>query len=338
MPVDVTKFQYSGFESSIALLGNVPTQPEVDEVFYDDFIKPSMRHLCDGSNSNVFVSQHKKFGKTVVIVKIIKKNPPDATNAWREFSLEHELLSRTKHPNVVGYLGGGNNPEKRPFLVLEKLDGGSLMNQLGANNNGSPYSYRRCLEIAKQFADALEYLHYNFHADVIVLHRDLKPDNVGFHDGVLKLMDFGLCACIPRIDTAEHPNHTYTMTGNTGSLRFMAPEVVRNQAYNEKVDIYSYGLIMWQVATGIQPFSTLSRAEFLPKVVQGNERPPVNLKRTNKCHLSPELVQIITSSWNPDFKVRSNARDMAKQLKGLLEAEMSKPEEVGGGGCACTIS
>ena len=86
---------------------------------------------------------------------------------------------------------------------------------------------------------------------------DLKPDNVGFtSDGTLKLFDFGLCTCVK---THSDPNDVYEMTGNTGSLRYMAPEVALRKPYNEKVDVYSYGIMVWQMARDRVPFKGLSK-------------------------------------------------------------------------------
>jgi serine/threonine protein kinase len=80
----------------------------------------------------------------------------------------------------------------------------------------------------------------------------------------------GLCAVIRRTQQA---GDTYQMTRNTGSMRYMAPEVYHGKAYNEKVDVYSFGIMAWQIASNQVPFNGLSLTTFAPRVFEGNLRP-----------------------------------------------------------------
>lgn len=125
---------------------------------------------------------------------------------------------------------------------------------LGLNNpdsgtsfmSRSTFTLQEVLKIAKDLAEALDYIHTQVHRDAMIIHRDLKPENLGLSaDGRLKLFDFGLCRCVQK-RTSE--NDAYEMTGNTGSLRYMAPEVVLNRGYNEKVDVFSFAVVMWTIA------------------------------------------------------------------------------------------
>ena len=95
---------------------------------------------------------------------------------------------------------------------------------------------RELLLHAKSFAEAMEYLHSSVHPSAMILHRDLKPENLGItSDGRLKLFDFGLCRLVRK---RTHLLEAYDMTGTTGSLRYMAPEVALARPYTEKVDVY----------------------------------------------------------------------------------------------------
>ncbi len=86
-------YSYHGYTSTLRALSVIPQQPGRREIFYDELEASSMRHLTDGSNSNIFKC---KFGKEKVIIKIVQRNPPDPQYAWKEFSVEHESLMRIR--------------------------------------------------------------------------------------------------------------------------------------------------------------------------------------------------------------------------------------------------
>jgi hypothetical protein len=187
-----------------------------------------LRHIGDGSNSNIYLGY---LSAKQVIVKMIKENVADDDVACHEFDMEHGILARLNHPNIIKIVGAGHLP--RRFVVVEYLGGGSL-NGVLSQNIAKPgfanklfrkptFTYPVLLQRARDLADSLDYLHRRFFPGCTLIHRDLKPDNVGFTgDGVLKLFDFGLCTLVRNRPNATD---TYEMTGNTGSLRYMAPEV-----------------------------------------------------------------------------------------------------------------
>eukprot|EP00595_Chromulina_sp_UTEXLB2642_P000866 CAMPEP_0196766894 /NCGR_PEP_ID=MMETSP1095-20130614/32399_1 /TAXON_ID=96789 ORGANISM="Chromulina nebulosa, Strain UTEXLB2642" /NCGR_SAMPLE_ID=MMETSP1095 /ASSEMBLY_ACC=CAM_ASM_000446 /LENGTH=202 /DNA_ID=CAMNT_0042131757 /DNA_START=856 /DNA_END=1461 /DNA_ORIENTATION=+ len=198
--------------------------------------------------------------------------------AVSEFEMEASILSRVNHPNIVRLLGSGHIP--RRFLVLELLDGGSLSHALGirpdANKryNKKKFSYLQVLHMSRSIAQAMEYLHDKWTPGIHIIHRDLKPDNIGWTgDSVLKIFDFGLCACVK----AQSSNaETYRLTGNTGTLRYMAPEVALGRGYNNTVDVYSFGIILWQVLKNKIPFKNMSKKMYMERVVMGGLRPSID--------------------------------------------------------------
>lgn len=237
-----------------------------------------------------------------VIIKALKDSELQNPVALREFDSERELLASISHPHVLTFLGSGvdmcdslkklggggddgggdvksvrrSNSMKsmlesrakvfpRPFLVLERLNGGSLALLLSSQMQcGSRVPFLRALQISQQLAQAVDYLHNHFHPDAVLIHRDIKPDNIGFDEhGSLKLMDFGISTCLRRSVLAEGP---YLMTGLTGSLRYMAKEVFLERPYNQKVDVHSVGILMWHVATCSMPFPRFSRQQFAEQV------------------------------------------------------------------------
>eukprot|EP01041_Mallomonas_annulata_P004896 gene4896-9763_t len=293
----------------------LPTLQNVkDDMYLNDF--KNMRHVVDGSNSNIFKATYTN--NSTVILKLLMKDPPDRKLAKKEFILEHQILMRISHPNVVGYIGGGMSQDRRQFLCLERLTGGtlaSILNNPNRSRGKSPFSRLRVMEMALAFADALNYLHTGYHPDVTLIHRDLKPDNIGFTDkGMLKLMDFGLCACVRR---RQDMNQTYAMTGHTGSIRYMAPEVLLCKSYNEMVDMYSFGIILWEMATGQTPYKRLTMADFSDRVCVLKERPQIESYGKN---IPKALGVIISMSWHAD----SQRRLSAAVVRGLIADMMAE--------------
>lgn len=223
--------------------------------------------------------------------------------------------------------GSGSDPRK--FLVLELLSQGSLAHRLGLRNDVTSsssaqgprppkFSLLEALQTAQAIAQALAYLHHSFCPSMHVVHRDLKPDNIGFdRQGRVKLFDFGLCAVIRSGTTSSE---AYKLTGNTGTLRYMAPEVVLNRAYNQSVDVYSFGILLWQLVSGKLPFREMSKKQYFDDVVMQNKR----CKLTSA--FSPALRDLLESCWHADYTQRPSFLIVAKSLEDMVsqEAEVDK--------------
>ncbi len=301
-PTDLFSFPISRLPISVFIESNLSL-----DVF------KNIVHIGDGTNSNIYRAE--LYNQTVV-VKMIKEDIKTNPVAVHEFDVEHSMLSRLNHPNIVKILGAGKLP--RRFIVLEYLED-TVTNVLTKRSKQSGFSlfrkpvftYSEILEKSIQLASALYYIHENVHGDATILHRDLKPDNIGLAaDGSLKLFDFGLSTCVIR---RTSPLESYKMTGNTGSLRYMAPEVVLSKPYTEKVDVYSFGIILWQLASEATPFKGFTRDDFLAKVVVGNERPKIDKSWPNG------FTSIIVSCWHTDPLQRPSFATITLQLQSLID-------------------
>ena len=222
-------------------------------------------------------------------------------------------------------MGTGSDPQK--FFVLEHLGKGTLQTLLNKNSSEGQnfasrlfrkpsFTYKSLLSNALDIANALNYLHNCVHADACIIHRDLKPDNIGFAmDGSLKLLDFGLCTVVNKGDDKDE---VYKMTGNTGSLRYMAPEVVLRKPYNSSVDVYSFGILLWQMARDQVPFKGYGKEQFVKEVVLGGLRPKLDKSWPTG------LTDLIEKSWHKDFLERPTFPEIQERLRSLIKEDLTK--------------
>lgn len=284
---------------------NIPTDVPWESFSY-------LEHRVDSSSCHIYSAFWRG---TAVIIKLIKADRVASPMAVAEFQTEASILSRLEHPHIVKLLGSGRYP--RRFLILELLDGGSLSHSLGlragSNNRVTKkkFSYLETLQLARALASALDYLHNQWQSSIHVIHRDLKPDNIGFTaDGNLKLFDFGLCACVR---THGNRRDQYRLTGNTGTLRYMAPEVALGRQYNCSVDVYSFGVIVWQVLRSKVPFRDMGKKAYIQDVVIGGKRPPLDRR------WPIGFSRLLEKCWHEDKHFRPSFSQVVSELDVLIE-------------------
>ena len=200
---------------------------------------------------------------------------------------------------------------------MERLrDVAGLLNLAAQESNptmfrNKTFKFIEVLHLSRDLAIALKYLHSDFHKDAMILHRDLKPENLGLDpNGKLKLFDFGLCRCVFK---RGNENQLYEMTGNTGSLRYMAPEVVLGQPYTEKVDVYSFAMIMWTFAKSKSPFKGFDRAMHRARVVINGERPKLD------PDWPMEFMTLLDACWSQQDSLRPDFVEIEIRLDEMIE-------------------
>lgn len=202
---------------------------------------------------------------------------------------EVNSLQRLHHPNVIRLLGSIYNPSPQTYgLVLEYCESGDLSTAL---NNPTPSNF--FWRVAEDVAKGMNYLHRKN-----ILHRDIKPANVLLSGNVpggnftAKLSDFGVAIMHYGAVGEEH-------TAETGTYRWMPPEIIRHEVYSYAADVYSYALVVWQLVTHELPFKNYSQIEAAGKVAVERARPPFP-------HGTPELIiALIETCWreNPDERL-----------------------------------
>jgi len=227
------------------------------------------------------------------VVKMLRDDLPEDeyTKGVLDLAVEARFLRRLTHPHIVQMVATANSDplESRFFVVLEML-GLTLEDKIGnwrkdlnkamtvwcgpfgyccANNAVLNQSWVERITVSKSIASALEYLHSQ---DII--YRDLKPENIGIDEnGHVKIFDFGLAKRLLPDD--KNAAGLYRLTGNTGSLRYMAPEVALNQAYNLKADAYSFAIVFWQICSLTVPYAGYNCKMHADFVVMGGHRPKI---------------------------------------------------------------
>jgi serine/threonine protein kinase len=167
------------------------------------------------------------------------------------------------------------------------------------------------LKIALDIADALAYMHSKG-----IIFRDLKPDNIGFDDNdVLKLFDFGLAKELK--PGQKKPDGKYELTGNTGSRRYMANEVARGLNYDQSVDVFSFGVLLWEMCTTEKPYQGYSSGKHMNLVVLGGERPKMDGSHT--MYWPSGLHQLIKSCWSADCHKRPSFAEVKVLLNDIMD-------------------
>uniref|UniRef100_A0A7S3PK62 Protein kinase domain-containing protein n=1 Tax=Aplanochytrium stocchinoi TaxID=215587 RepID=A0A7S3PK62_9STRA len=165
---------------------------------------------------------------------------------------EIKVLSTLRHPHLVMFLGACFQVGKAPILLIEYCPGGNLEKKLIQHTaNATRMKTKEALQHTTDLAVGLNFLHL---CKPPVIHRDLKPSNILLTaDNRIKITDFGLSKFINKKNAKQ--NDKYVLTGETGSYRFMAPEVYQHKEYNEKVDVYSFAIIVYWMFTGYKPYA-----------------------------------------------------------------------------------
>lgn len=214
--------------------------------------------LGEGGMGSVFRGIHPEIGAEVAIKVLHATHEGQAEDAKR-FLLEAQTVNRVRHKGLVKILDSGYLPGRRPYLVMELLDGLSLSDLVGE------LSPELACAIAAEALDALQAVH-----DTGVVHRDLKPANVFVcRDGRVVVLDFGIAKLI-RSD-AVAATHSSALVGTP---EYMAPEQIRSQPLDRRTDIYAMGILLYETVVGRRPFAGTATFDMLVKHIEQPPRPP----------------------------------------------------------------
>ena len=251
------------------------------------------KRIGSGGFAEVFCGYRKSDG-TVVAVKRLRNQQFDS-QSLESFKREIGILASLKHFAILPFVGAVMKP---PFcIVTEFMSGGSLFSRLHTKDLSDKLTPTQLSIIALGVAYGMTYLH-----DRQMIHRDLKSLNILLDaDGFPKICDFGMARA--------KSNSSEPMTGEVGTSQWMAPEVLVSQKYNEKADVYSYGIILWEMLTGDVPYRGLGEIQIAVAVINKNLRPII----PKNC--PQNLAKFIRICWDQDPNKRPDFNTIVRALE-----------------------
>jgi len=236
-----------------------------------------------GGMGTVYRARDTVIGREVAI-KVIAEHVASIPNVKERFYQEAISAGRLTHEHIMTIYDVGEN-DGRPFLVMELLDGRDLRSMF---DSGDAPGLERKLEIAIQISRGLAYAHARG-----VVHRDIKPENVRIlSTGRLKILDFGI---------ARVESETRTMTHSSiGTPRYMSPEQVRGKQIDHRTDIFSFGVLLYELLSGVNPFDGSHVTAVIYKILH-EEPEPV---KVDDERLSADLQRIVAGCLEKDVDKR----------------------------------
>lgn len=269
-----------------------------------------LKPLGSGGMGVVYQGRDSRLDRFVAI-KVLSPGVEADPHRMRRFLLEAKAASALNHPNVATIYEIGESDSGR-FIAMEYVDGQTL----AARIKSSPLGVGQIVEIGIQIADALDEAHSKG-----IIHRDVKPANIMLTArGQVKVLDFGLAkiaACEGRTFLGGSGAGTATVPGLVlGTVQYMSTEQVLGHDLDQRTDLFSLGVVLYEMATSRPPFAGATATETMDQILH---QQPQAITRLNPC-VPPELEHIVNKALEKDRQARYPfAKDLLAELKGLRE-------------------
>ncbi|KAF9686665.1 hypothetical protein SADUNF_Sadunf02G0013000 [Salix dunnii] len=263
------------------------------------------KKIATGSSGDLYKGT---FCSQDVAIKVLRGEHLD-DKLQREFYQEVLIMRKVRHKNIVQFIGSCNRPPSL-CIVTEFMSGGSMYDFL--HKQKGSLNLQSLLRVAIDVSKGMNCLHQNH-----IIHRDLKSANLLMDEnGVVKVADFGV---------ARVQDQSGVMTAETGTYRWMAPEisltyaplvfdaykVIEHELYDHKADVFSFGIVLWELLTGKLPYEHLSPLQAAVGVLQQGLRPSI------PSHSHPELADLLKRCWQREPFLRPEFSEILELLQKL---------------------
>ena len=302
---------------------NICIEKVASDFLKDEFTKPHYQWLISSKNIKLIgnpigiggssIVYRGDFRGTEVAVKKIRFYDYKKENL-KEFKREVSSLIMLSHPNLVLFMGAIAEPDNI-CIVTEFCAGGTLFDLLHRNKD-LVVMWDLRLKILLEIAVGMNFLHTNIPP---VIHRDLKSLNILLTEKIekrtdvskIKISDFGLSKIIKQLGDSKEK-----MTGQLGTCHWMAPEVIENKDYSIKADVYSYGIIIWEICARKTPYGDMTQQQIWFYVCVKKGRPDKNLIPP---HTPKSLITLMEKCWDAEPSNRPSFADIITQLRTMIE-------------------
>ncbi len=274
-----------------------------------------LSHLGTGGMGQVWLAEDKNLDRRVAL-KVLSPQLASDPDRMKRFVNEAKVIAALNHPNIAQiyeFVDAGG----LPMLAMEYVDGITVKDRIASR----PMDPDDVLDVAMQVSDALDEAHSKN-----IIHRDVKPGNIMLTGrGTVKVLDFGLA----KIDTRRSNLDDSTASGALtspgevmGTLRYMSPEQCLGKEVDARTDIFSLGSVLYEMATGVQPFNGVTSAAVYDAILNRTPPPPSSVNR----HVPVELDRIIRRAMEKDRDLRyQTASDLRADLKRARRDSGSQP-------------
>src|SRR5690349_609938 len=268
------------------------------------------REIGTGGMGTVYLATHLDLERPVA-VKIIRPEFAADADVSDRFLREARTMAKLRHPNAAMIFDAGNLPDGRHFIVMEFVEGETLSQALARQGR---FSFTHAIEIATQICDVLEEAHR-----LGIVHRDLKPSNILLGKRGVCVLDFGVAKVLA---SSAESSATYASTGSgqlIGTPRYMSPEQCLGQRVGARSDLYSLGVLLYEMLAGRPPFTDPLQSALLIKQATAAAPPLPKLRPDVGRPLALAVHTLLAK--RPDDRPRT-----AAMAKVMLERSITQPE------------